>query len=164
MLYEVEEVYTKEQQVQDESYQWEELRDNLDHLLCCVDDCRSRCSRETPAVATSEYDKLESMLWNVQDCIEGRIEELRPGYCEGAYRGRFSGHKGMMHYALQEGINYVGLREVYYNDLRCKDAIEYISERGLSSMNYEATCQAVGEFRHKEFEQELSALMSRKGA
>lgn len=162
----VETMYEEDTLRQNDSYRWEELNDQLQHLIYCVQDARSDCVRESNDRNTPEYDSLESMLNDIRDYVMGRTEELSPGYYEGTYVARISSRqeREMMRYALQEGINYVGLRDVSFNPLRCKDAIEWIMEHKLASMNYEATCKAVDEYLEATFQQEMSELLSQKGA
>ena len=157
MIDEIEVMHEEEVLAESDSYRWEKLSEQISHLLCCVDDSRSDCVREIRDRSTSEYDSLESMLWDVKNYVDGRIEELRPGYAS-------QSQQEMMSYALQEGINYVGLHEVSCSPQWCKDAIEYISEHGLASMNYEATCKAVEEYLAVTLQQRLSALLVQKGA
>ena len=166
MIDEVEVMHEEEVLAENDSYRWEELSDQLSHLICCVDDSRSDCVRESRDRNTSEYDSLESMLWDVKNYVDGRIEELRPGSYAREYDNRYASRsqQEMMSYALQEGINYVGLHEVSCSPQWCKDAIEYISEHGLVSMNYEATCKAVEEYLAVTLQQRLSALLVQKGA
>ncbi len=167
MIDAVEAMYEEEGLRLSDSYRWEELNEQLRHLINCVDDSRSDHKRESHNAFTPEYDSLETMLCDVQSYVEGRIEELRPGYYEGKYESVKYASKEqqeMMRYALQEGINYVGLRKVSFNLLRCKDAIEYISEHRLASMNYEATCNAVEEYLAATFQQRMSELLVQKGA
>lgn len=167
MIDAVEAMYEEEGLRLSDSYRWEELNEQLRHLINCVDDSRSDHKRESHDAFTPEYDSLEAMLCDIQSYVEGRIEELRPGYYEGKYENvkyASRGQQEMMRYALQEGINYVGLREVSFNPQRCKDAIEYISEHSLASMNYEATCKAVKEYVAVTLQRSLSELLSEKGA
>ena len=167
MIDAVEAMYEEDGLRQSDSYRWEELNEQLSHLIYSVQDSRSDHERESHDAITPEYDSLEAMLSNVQSYVEGRIEELRPGYYEGKYENvhyASSEQREMMRYALQEGINYVGLHEVFFNPLQCKDAIEYIVEHKLASMNYEATCKAVDEYLSVTFRQRMSELLSQKGA
>jgi len=88
------------------------------------------------------------MLEQVQAYVEGRIEELTPGVykhrCEFYhYAGKES--REVLQYALQEGINAVPLMNLWPVSSRL-GAAEYISERGLASLNYEKTCEAVNEY------------------
>lgn len=167
MIDAVEAMYEEDGLRESDSYRWEELNDQLRHLIACVQESRSKCERESQEIGTSEYDSLESMLYDVQNYVEGRIEELRPGYYERKYESVHYAsmrQQEMMRYALQEGINYVGLHEVFFNPLQCKNAIEYIVEHRLASMNYEATCKAVDEYLSVTFQQRMSELLSQKGA
>lgn len=138
---------TDEEQAVYESYRWEDLLELLIHVMNEVDEKRDDSIRETRNILSPEYDRLEEMLWHVRNYVEGRIEELHPGYCEGQNFGRFSfrSDKEAMRYALQEGINYVALSALAFTDRI--PAIEYISENRLSSLNYEKACLAVEEYR-----------------
>ena len=167
MIDAVEAMYEEDGLRESDSYRWEKLNDQLEHLIGSVQHERSCHERESNDNNTPEYDNLESMLCDVQKYVEGRIEELRPGYYEGKYESvHYASRRQqeMMRYALQECINYVGLHEVFFNPLQCKDAIEYIVEHKLASMNYEATCKAVDEYLAVTFQQRMSELLSQKGA
>ena len=147
MIDAVEVMHEEEQQAIEQSYSWERIRESVSHLLCEVDDERHDTVRFYGDQNTPEYDKLESMLEHVKDFIDGRIEELNPGSYK--HRREFYHHAGreereVLQYALQEGINAVALEKLPRNKRR--DAIEYISERRLASMNYESACKAVIEY------------------
>lgn len=163
----VETMYTEDELSLSDSYRWEKLNEQVRHLIDSVQESRSDHERESHDAITPEYDSLETMLCDVQEYVEGRIEELRPGYYEGKYESvnyASSRQQEMMRYALQEGINYVGLRKVSYNSQLCKDAIEYIMEHRLASMNYGATCKAVEEYLAETLPQRLTELLRQKGA
>ena len=167
MIDAVEAMYEEEELRVSDSYRWEELNEQLRHLINCVDDSRSDHKRESHDAFTPEYDSLDAMLCDIQSYVEGRIEELRPGYYEGKYESvKYASREQqeMMRYALQEGINYVGLRKVSYNSQLCKDAIEYIMEHRLASMNYGATCKAVEEYLAETLPPRLTELLRQKGA
>lgn len=148
MIDAVEVMYEEEAQAADEAYRWGTLRDALQQLVYELDERRSESVRESGDRNTPEYNKLESMLEQVQAYVEGRIEELTPGVykhrCEFYhYAGKES--REVLRYALQEGINAVPLMNLWPVSRRL-DAAEYISKRGLASLNYERTCDAVSEY------------------
>lgn len=159
----VEELYVEGQAAIDETYRLEAVKNAVVQALYQLDESRRESIRETGNRLTPEYDKLERMLGNVQDFIDGRIQELNPFYCERSYMffDENAPIRVELRQAQQEGINYVALKGLPSDEYA--RAVEYISEHGLASMNYEATCQAVEEFRQAEREQSLSATQSKKG-
>ena len=128
---------------------WEELQAAVKHAISQLEESRCDTINDTGNGLTPEYNKVEQMLSNVMDYIRGRIEELSPGtyqHKQTTFYYASEREREAMRYALQEGINYVALTGLYPVSRRI-DAIEYISERGLSSQNYEKTCQAVREYQ-----------------
>lgn len=146
MINAAEVMYDEEQQVDEEqlaiekSYNWERIRDSLQQLLFEVYDERKDTARYFGDDDTHRYTKLELMLHRVQSYVEGQIEELHPGMYKHRHKV-FPEEREALQYALQEGINAVALESLPRAEW-C-DAIEYISEHGLASMNYEAAKKAV---------------------
>ena len=132
-----------------ETYHWENLQSAVEKAISQVEESRCDTLRETKNAQTPEYDQVERMLSNVMDYITGRIEELSPGTYKHKHETFYYAserEREAMRYALQEGINYVALTGLYPIARRI-DAIEYISEHRLASLNYEKTCQAVREYQ-----------------
>ena len=148
MIDAVEVMHEEEQQAMYVSYCWERISDSLSHLLCEVDDEQKEAVRESNGDKNQpEFDKLRTMLERVDTYIEGQIAALNPDLYK--HRREFYHYAGreereVLQYALQEGINAVALEKLPRKKRR--DAIEYIMERGLASMNYESACKAVIEY------------------
>ena len=139
--------YEDEEQNLNEAYKWEELRDMVRHLNSTVNSYRD------PKQSTTDYNKLEVILYQLEDFISGRIEELNPGSYRYELSRRFyvdSTEREVMSYAQQEGINYVALT-LLPKEARI-EAIDYIREHGKASLNYEETCLAAHEYEIVDFE------------
>lgn len=97
--------------------------------------------------------ELERIVWQASDAeqaIRGRLNELNEDYC--LYAPGTCYNKRHVKLARAAGINYVALDRVNYRDR--EDAIRYIKDNGLTSLNYESTCAAVKKFdeiRLKEY-------------
>ncbi len=165
MIDPVEVMYEEDQQAIDKSHSWERIRDSLRHLLCEVDDERRKTVRYYGDSNTPEYDKLESMLEHVERYVEGQIEALNPGSYKQWYDFNFYAtgeRREMLQYAFQEGINAVALESLPCSEWR--GAIEYISEHGLASLNYEATRKAVIDYCIEENARKYGVRIDRKEA
>ena len=131
----------------DVAYEWEKLRRSIGHVLCQIDDSRSDTKKLTGERKTPEFDNLESLLMNVHDYISGQIEELMPGWHKREQELRFHAlpkEREVLASALAEGINAVALARLCTSQMF--EAIEYIRDHRLASMNYEASCRAVCEY------------------
>ena len=171
MIDAVEVMYNEEQQVDEgqraieESYSWERIRDSLQHLLYEVEDEQKDTARFTGDRNQPEYDKLRSILEHVETYVTGRIEELHPGSYKHSrevfhYAGREE--REALQYALQEGINAVALEALPRAEWR--NAVEYISEHGLASLNYEAAKKAVIDYCIDKSTREYGVVLDRKEA
>ena len=138
------------QEAIDETYRLEAVKDALAQVFYQLDESRRESIRETGDALKPEYDNIEYMLSNVQNLIEGRIQELNPYYSEDQHSWCNEDAPMMvqMRQAREKGINYVALQGLSTEE--CDHAIRYISEHGLASMNYEATREALQEFRKKD--------------
>ena len=131
----------------DVAYEWKKLRESIGHVLCQIDDSRSDTKKLTGESQTPEFDNLESLLMSVHDYISGQIEELMPGWHKREQELRFhalSEEREVLASALSEGINAVALARLCTSQMF--EAIEYIRDHRLASMNYEASCRAVCEY------------------
>ena len=165
MIDAVEVMYEEEQRAIEESYSWERIRDSLEHLLYEVEDEQNDTARFTGDRNQPEYDKLRSMLEHVENYVTGRIEELHPGsYKHTREVSHYAGceEREVLQYALQEGINAVALEVLPRAERR--SAIEYISEHGLASLNYEATKKAVIDYCIEENARKYGVVLDRKEA
>lgn len=97
--------------------------------------------------------EMERIVWQASDAeraIRGRLNELNEDYCVNNPDTYYSKRHARL--ARAAGINYVALDRVNYHDR--EDAIRYIEDNGLASLNYVATCVAVEKFeeiRRKEY-------------
>ena len=94
-----------------------------------------------------EFERAEWSLSDTEQAIRGRMNELNEDYC--VRDSRYGSHnrwynKRLARMAKVAGINYVALDRVKFQDI--EDAIRYIQENGLSSLNYNETCEAVKKF------------------
>ena len=165
MIDAVDVMYEEEQRAIEESYSWERIRDSLQHLLYEVDDEQKDTARFTGDRNQPEYNKLRSMLEHAETYVTGRIEELHPGSYKHSrevfhYAGREE--REALQYALQEGVNAVALEVLPRAEWR--DAIEYISEHELASLNYEATKCAVIDYCIEENARKYGVVLDRKEA
>ena len=161
VMYDEEQLINEEQLAIEKSYNWERIRDSLQQLLYEVYDERKDTARYFGDDDTHRYTKLELMLHRVQSYVEGQIEELHPG----TYKHRrkvFREEREALQYALQEGINAVALENLPRAEWR--DAVEYISEHGLASMNYEATKKAVIDYCIEENARKYGVVLDRREA
>ena len=160
----VETISPVEQQAIDETYRLQAVKDALSQAFYQLDESRSESARENDNNLKPEYDKIACMLSDVQDLIEGLMQELNPYYSDDEYScfKESAPIRVQIRQARQAGINYVALRGLSTEE--CDHAIRYISEHGLSSMNYEATRKAMWEFREKDpWVREYDALRWKRG-
>ena len=136
-----------------EVYAWEELLEKVSDLLSEVSDKRSevkdRWDEDTPA-----FDKVEWLMSDVYDYIEGRLQELDPTYSERTAWGAQA--RAQARKVLSYGINFQAFKGFPYDDT--DRALVYIEEHGLVSMNYDATRKALREFRDYELRKRLKLI------
>lgn len=137
--------------VQEEIYLWKDLRDKVSEVLGDVDDSRSK-TKDKWNDPTPEFDRVEWLMSDVFDYIEGRLQELDPTYSERRAWGTKA--KAQAKKALSYGINFQAFKGLPYDET--DRALTYIEEHGLVSMNYEATKKALREFRDYELRKELN--------
>ena len=138
----------------DELYYWQELRYGIEHQIGQIDEYR-REVQETPWEVTPEFDRLEELLNDITEYIDGRMQELAPDRVSEHVYSREA--RQLAQEALSKGINYFGLSHLTPEDKT--RAMEYITEHGLASMSYDKTRRAVQEFRKED----LQALLKRHG-
>ena len=136
-----------DEQLRTETIRLETLKDAVEHAMNVMYTARDESERDTEEQNAEWYDSLERLFSSVWDSIQGRMQELNPKYCEfqHSWMSDKAPLKQMMSYARQESINFIPLQGMSIEDT--KQAIEFISSHGLASMNYEATCEAVKEYR-----------------
>ena len=137
--------------IQEEIYLWEDLLDKVSDVLSDVDDRRSK-AKDKWDDPTPEFDRLEWLISDVYDYIEGRLQELDPTYSErNAWTAKA---KAQAQKALSYGVNFQAFKGVPYDET--DRALIYLEEHGLVSMNYEATKKALREFRNYELRKKLN--------
>lgn len=124
----------------EEIYVWEDLLHSVSKVLGEIGDGRSQVED------TASFDRAEWLMSDVYDFIEGRLQELDPTYSE--HKAWSPKAKAQAKKALSYGINYQAFKGVPYEET--DNALIYIESHGLESMNYEATRQALREFRESE--------------
>ena len=137
--------------VQGEIYLWEDLRDKVSKVLGDVDASRSK-TKDKWNDPTPEFDRVEWLMSDVFDYIEGRLQELDPTYSERMAWGTKA--KAQASKALSYGVNFQAFKGLPYDET--DRALSYLEEHGLLSMNYEATKKALREFRDYELRKELN--------
>ena len=137
--------------VQEEIYLWEDLLDKVSDVLGDVDDRRSKAKSKWDE-KTPEFDRVEWLMSDVYDYIEGRLQELDPTYSERKAWGTKA--KAQAKKALSYGVNFQAFKGLPYDET--DRALIYIEEHGLVSMNYEATKKALREFRDYELRKKLN--------
>lgn len=98
--------------------------------------------KEVPEGISREMERIVWKASDAEQAIRGRMNELNEDYCVNTPDVYYS--KRLVRLARTSGINYVALERVNYHDR--EDAIRYIEDNGLASLNYEATCAAVKKF------------------
>lgn len=130
---------------EDEVYIWEDILHSVSNVLSDIGDGRSQV-KETWDEDTPSFDRIEWILSDAYDFIEGRLQELDPTYSE---RTAWSSKaKAQASKALSYGINFQAFKGLAYDET--DKALNYIEEHGLVSMNYEETREALRKFRDSE--------------
>ena len=138
---------THDEQLRTETIRLESLKDAVEHAMNVMYTARDESKRDIGGENAEWYDGLERLFSGIWDSIQGRMQELNPYYYEDmhSWLSDKAPLKQMMSYSRQKGINFIPLQGMSIEDT--KQAIEFISSHGLASMNYEATCEAVKEYR-----------------
>ena len=98
---------------------------------------------EVPEVISREMERVVWQMSDAEQAIRGHLNELNEDYCVNNPDTYYN--QRLARLARTAGINYVAIDRVNYHDR--EDAIRYIEENGLASLNYEATCAAVEKFK-----------------
>ena len=128
--------------VEDEVYIWEGLLHSVSNLLSDVDSGRSQV-RERWDDPTPAFDQLEHLLSEAYGEIEGRLQEVDPEYSERKALGPKA--RAQAKKVLSYGVNFQGVRGLPYDET--DSFLRYVEEHGLASMSYDATRQALQEYR-----------------
>lgn len=134
----------------EEVYIWEGLLQKVRKLLGNVDSGRTDAKTEYDE-PTPSFNLLEDMLDDVRAMIEGRLQELDPSYSERTAWG--SKAQAQARKLLLYGVNFQAMRGVPYDET--DEVLVYLEEHGLVSMNYEATREALAEYRRAKVNEEL---------
>ena len=140
-----------------QEYEYEaldELLEDVYQMYGKIEKRRSGLERtlghEVSDEAKKEFERTERLLSDAEDAIRGRLNELDEDYCVRTARYGTHSHwynKRIAELAKAAGVNCVALSLHVFKDE--EDAIGYIVDKGLASLNYESTCKAVKEFRAK---------------
>ena len=144
----------------EEVYVWEDLLEKVCGLLDEVDDKRSQV-KDRWDEATPAFDKVEWLVNDIYDYIEGRLQELDPTYSERTAWGTKA--KAQAKKALSYGVNFQAFKWLSYEDT--DRALRYLEEHGLVSMNYEITKKGLRSFIEYEALRKLECMNTlQKGA
>ena len=108
---------------------------------------------------TPSFNRAEWLVSDVYDFIEGRLQELDPGYSERTVYGKKA--KAQARKALSYGINYQALKGLSYEET--ERVLKYIEEQGLESMDYEVTRKALKEYWGSELDAQISRAIGVRG-
>lgn len=142
----------------EEIYLWEDLLHSVNEVLGMIGDSRSQV-KDRWDDPTPSFDRAEHLMAEVYDFIDGRIQELDPYYSERTACG--SKAKAQARKALSYGINYQAFKGIPYEET--DRALSFIEGHGLSSMNYEATRQAILQFWEAELEANRTRVIVKEG-
>lgn len=146
MLAEIdEELLSEEYWKADEVEAWTTLMGELEDVLESARMKRNRYRELTREVSAPEYEEFEHRLYDLEEYVAGRLQEVNPEYVKRQYdyTEGTDRERDLIRYATQEGINWYGLRHIYQPDDERQDMIEYLSRSGHASMKYTATKDAV---------------------
>ncbi len=105
------------------------------------------------------YDRVERLFEEMKAEIEGRMNELNADYCLEDYEAReYYGYfyREEAEEALISGINFVAICEkLCRSDM--ESAMRYISDKGLASLNYKKTCEAIEQFKAERYSMRRTA-------
>lgn len=110
----------------------------------------------------SAFGRVYDLLFKCELILMGRKNELDPDYCarwERWYRFPRT-YRKEAELAREHGVNFVALWENVPSSDGKVEAIEYITENGLSSLNYEATCKAIEEYERDRLERWEERVLS----
>ena len=133
----------------EEVYIWEDLLHSVSNLLGDVDSGRSQV-RERWDDPTPAFTQLEHILSDAYGHIKTRLKELAPKQDEETERAQA---QWQARKALAHGVNFQAFKGLPYDETDA--ALRYIEEHGLVSMNYEATREALAEYRKEKQNEEL---------
>ena len=119
---------------------------DIRHLMSVIDD--DMPEDESEDGKESSLGRVYDLLWKCELTLMGRMNELEEDYCarwEKAY-GFSTQYRKEAELARENGVNFVALWEYVPGAESKAEAIGYMKEHGLASLNYEATCAAIKEY------------------
>ena len=124
----------------------EDRIEDIRHLMSIIDD--DMPEDETERQKESALGQVYDHLWKCELMLMGRMNELEPDYCAEYERtyGFSTLFKKEAELARENGVNFVALWEEVPGAESKAEAVAYITEHGLASLNYEATCEAIEEY------------------
>ena len=120
---------------------------DIRHMMSIIDD--DMPEDETERQKESALGQVYDLLFKAELMLMGRMNELYEDYCarwEKTY-GFSTMYRKEAELAREKGVNFVALWEHVASSEGKTEAIAYIAENGLSSLNYEATCKAIEEYK-----------------
>ena len=125
----------------------EDRIEDIRHLMSVIADDmpEDETERQKQSVLGRVYDRL----WHCELMLMGRMNELEEDYCAEYERdyGFSTRYRKEAELARENGVNFVALWEHVASSEGQAEAITYITEHGLASLNYEATCAAIEEYK-----------------
>ena len=124
----------------------EDRIEDIRHLMSAIDD--DMPEDETERQKESALGQVYDLLFKAELMLMGRMNELEEDYCarwEKAY-GFSTLYRKEAELARENGVNFVALWEYVHGAESKAEAIRYMKEHGLASLNYEATCAAIEEY------------------
>ena len=125
----------------------EDRIEDIRHLMSIIDD--DMPEDETERQKESAFGRVYDLLWKCELTLMGRMNELEPDYCAEYERdyGFSTRHRKEAELAREKGVNFVALWEHVPGAESKAEAVAYITEHGLASLNYDATCAAIEEYK-----------------
>ena len=125
----------------------EDRIEDIRHLMSIIDD--DMPEDETERQKQSALGRVYDRLWQCELMLMGRMNELEPDYCAEYERtyGFSTQYRKEAELARENGVNFVALWEHVPSSEGKADAVAYMKEHGLVSLNYEATCDAIEEYK-----------------
>ena len=114
-----------------------------------VDMPEDECQENKASALGRVYD----LLFKAELMLMGRMNELEPDYCvRWEHEYSFSTlYRKEAELARENGVNFVALWEHEPGAENKAEAVKYITEHGLASLSYEATCDAIEQYETERF-------------
>ena len=120
---------------------------DIRHLLSIIED--DMAEHETEPNKQSSFGRVYDLLWKCELQLMGRQNELEPDNSArwGKTYGISQMYRKEAELARESGVNFVALWEHVPGAENKAEAVTYITEHGLASLSYEATCKAIEEYK-----------------